>query len=178
MLKEAKLGRDATYGRGSGNEAGRRFTNTNLDAKEMILKALEDNFSELRQTNQYAEALSSIPGIVDQYLANKMQEAVDVAVQLKYDRIREESNTANQQFLDSMTDGMKKNYQETSQKGKSPKLLKKSRIRRKTTTTGSKTHKQSASQSAPVEETMQTTDVFEAPAHQEFVELVSLINQA
>ncbi|GJV47712.1 hypothetical protein Tco_1437924 [Tanacetum coccineum] len=36
------------------------------------------------------------------------------------------------------------------------------------TTTGSKTHKQSASQSAPVEETMQTTDVFEAPAHQEF----------
>ncbi|GJU10957.1 hypothetical protein Tco_1133353 [Tanacetum coccineum] len=37
-----------------------------------------------------------------------------------------------------------------------------------TTTTGSKTHKQSASQSAPVEETMQTTNVFEAPAHQEF----------
>ncbi|GJX22246.1 retrovirus-related pol polyprotein from transposon TNT 1-94, partial [Tanacetum coccineum] len=36
------------------------------------------------------------------------------------------------------------------------------------TTTGSKTHKQSASQSAPVEETMQTTDVFEAPAQQEF----------
>ncbi|GJS35317.1 hypothetical protein Tco_0533699 [Tanacetum coccineum] len=36
------------------------------------------------------------------------------------------------------------------------------------TTTGSKTHKQSASQSALVEETMQSTDVFEAPAHQEF----------
>ncbi|GKD93488.1 hypothetical protein Tco_1373325, partial [Tanacetum coccineum] len=66
------------------------------------LKALEDNFSELRQTNQYAEALSSIPGIVDQYLANKMKEAVDVALQLKYDSIREESNTANQQFLDSI----------------------------------------------------------------------------
>ncbi|GJZ60851.1 hypothetical protein Tco_0616667 [Tanacetum coccineum] len=29
------------------------------------LKALEDNFSEFKQTNQYAEALSSIPGIVD-----------------------------------------------------------------------------------------------------------------
>ncbi|GJS01590.1 hypothetical protein Tco_0318098 [Tanacetum coccineum] len=36
------------------------------------------------------------------------------------------------------------------------------------TTTGSKTHKKSASQSALVEETMQSTDVFEAPAHQEF----------
>ncbi|GKA40767.1 hypothetical protein Tco_0733360 [Tanacetum coccineum] len=75
---------------------------------EMILKALEDNFSELGQTNQYAEALSSIPSTVDQYLANKMQEAVDVAVQLKYERIREESTTANQQFLDSIDDGMKK----------------------------------------------------------------------
>ncbi|GJX15583.1 hypothetical protein Tco_0216415, partial [Tanacetum coccineum] len=51
------------------------------------LKALEDNFSEYKQTNQYAEALSSIPGMVDQYLANKMKEVVDVAVQLKFDRI-------------------------------------------------------------------------------------------
>ncbi|GJX13635.1 hypothetical protein Tco_0205393 [Tanacetum coccineum] len=80
------------------------------------LKALEDNFSELRQTNQYAEALSSIPSIVDQYLANKMQEAVDVAVQLKYDRIREESSTANQQFLDSIDEGMKKIIKEQVKK--------------------------------------------------------------
>ncbi|GJY04015.1 hypothetical protein Tco_0369955 [Tanacetum coccineum] len=36
------------------------------------------------------------------------------------------------------------------------------------TTTGSMTHKQSASQSALVEETMQSTEFFEAPAHQEF----------
>ncbi|GJY80564.1 hypothetical protein Tco_0493315 [Tanacetum coccineum] len=80
------------------------------------LKALEDNFSELRQTNQYAEALSSIPSTVEQYLANKMQEAVDVAVQLKYDRIREESTTANQQFLDSIDDGMKKIIKEQVKK--------------------------------------------------------------
>ncbi|GJQ91056.1 hypothetical protein Tco_0002195 [Tanacetum coccineum] len=253
------------------------------------LKALEDNFSELRQTNQYAEALSSIPGIVDQYLANKMQEAVDVAVQLKYDKIREESHTENQQFLDSIDEGMKKVIKEQVKKEVSkitPKIeklvneqlesevlvrsskeaktshavaanlseleLKKILIdkmeannsinrsdiqrqlyqalvdayeadkilldtygdtvtikrprdgadddqepsagtdrgskRRRSgkepestsapretttttagkTTTGSKTHKQSASQSAPVEETMQSTDVFKAPAHQEF----------
>ncbi|GJS34147.1 hypothetical protein Tco_0532529 [Tanacetum coccineum] len=80
------------------------------------LKALEDNFSEFRQTNQYAEALSSIPSTVDQYLAHKMQEAVDVAVQLKYDRIREESTTANQQFLDSIDDGMKKIIKEQVKK--------------------------------------------------------------
>ncbi|GJY82563.1 hypothetical protein Tco_0495939 [Tanacetum coccineum] len=71
------------------------------------LKALEDNFSEFKQTNQYAEALSSIPGIVDQYLANKLKEAVDVAVQLKSDRIREEAQAENQQFLDSIDEGMK-----------------------------------------------------------------------
>ncbi|GJY35332.1 retrovirus-related pol polyprotein from transposon TNT 1-94 [Tanacetum coccineum] len=249
----------------------------------------QDNFSELKQTNQYAEALSSIPGIVDHYLANKMQEAVDVAVQLKYDRIREESHTENQQFLDSIDEGMKKVIKEQVKKEVSkitPKIeklvneqlesevlvrsskeaktshavaanlseleLKKILIdkmeannsinrsdiqrqlykalvdayeadkilldtygdtvtikrprdgadddqepsagtdrgskrrrsgkepestsapREKTTTTagktttGSKTHKQSASQSAPAEETMQSTDVFDAPAHQEF----------
>ncbi|GJR82343.1 hypothetical protein Tco_0153128 [Tanacetum coccineum] len=38
----------------------------------------------------------------------------------------------------------------------------------KTTSTGSKTHKKSASQSAPVGEAMQSTDVFEGPADQEF----------
>ncbi|GJW00172.1 hypothetical protein Tco_1555423 [Tanacetum coccineum] len=80
------------------------------------LKSLEDNFSELRQINQYAEALSSIPGIVDQYMANKMQEAVDIAVQLKYDKIREESHTENQQFLDSIDEGMKKVIKEQVKK--------------------------------------------------------------
>ncbi|GJR69834.1 hypothetical protein Tco_0015899 [Tanacetum coccineum] len=83
---------------------------------EEKLKALEDNFSELKQTNQYAEALSSIPGIIDQYLANKMKEAIDVAVQLKYDKIREESNTENQQFLDSIDEGMKKVIKEQVKK--------------------------------------------------------------
>ncbi|GJT09907.1 hypothetical protein Tco_0856949 [Tanacetum coccineum] len=94
----------------------RTALNDRLKGIRMKLKALEDNFSELRQTNQYAEALSSIPSIVDQYLANKMQEAVDVAVQLKYDRIREESTTANQQFLDSIDEGMKKIIKEQVKK--------------------------------------------------------------
>ncbi|GJR78783.1 hypothetical protein Tco_0149568 [Tanacetum coccineum] len=253
------------------------------------LKALEDNFSEFKQTNQYAEALSSIPGIVDQYLANKMKEAVDVAVQLKSDRIREEAQAENQQFLDSIDEGMKKvikeqvksevskitpkieklvneqlesevlvrsskeaktshavaaNLSELELKkilidkmeanksinrsdvqrqlykalvdayeadkilldtygdtvtikrprdgadddqepsagtdrgskrrrsGKEPESTSAPREKTTTTagktTTGSKTHKQSASQSAPVEETMQSTEFFEAPAHQEF----------
>ncbi|GKA95874.1 hypothetical protein Tco_0817969 [Tanacetum coccineum] len=37
------------------------------------LKTLETDFSEFKQTNQFAEAVSSIPDIVDAYLANKMK---------------------------------------------------------------------------------------------------------
>ncbi|GJU77290.1 hypothetical protein Tco_1274360, partial [Tanacetum coccineum] len=37
----------------------------------------------LKQTNQFAEAVSSIPGIIDSYLPFKMKEAVDVAAQLQ-----------------------------------------------------------------------------------------------
>ncbi|GJW59457.1 hypothetical protein Tco_0108792 [Tanacetum coccineum] len=62
----------------------------------------------LTKSSNLPRSLSSIPSTVDQYLAHKMQEAVDVAVQLKYDRIREESSTANQQFLETIDDGMKK----------------------------------------------------------------------
>ncbi|GJS66658.1 hypothetical protein Tco_0681222 [Tanacetum coccineum] len=55
-----------------------------------LLKALEDNFSELRQTNQYAEALSSIPST--------------------------SPPAANQQFLESIDDGMKKIIKEQVKK--------------------------------------------------------------
>ncbi|GJX55009.1 hypothetical protein Tco_0284906 [Tanacetum coccineum] len=100
-----------------------------------------------------------------------MQEAVGVVVQLKYDRIQEEAHVENQQFLNSIDEGMKKVIKEQVKNEVSkitPKI--KNAPREKTTTTagktttGSKTHKQSA----PAEETMQSTDVFDAPAHQEF----------
>ncbi|GJT48922.1 hypothetical protein Tco_0975079 [Tanacetum coccineum] len=40
------------------------------------LKTLETDFSEFKQMNQFAKAVSSIPGIIDAYLANNMNEAV------------------------------------------------------------------------------------------------------
>ncbi|GJZ75018.1 hypothetical protein Tco_0639483 [Tanacetum coccineum] len=158
------------------------------------LKALEDNFSELKQTNQYAKALSSIPGIVDQYLANKMKEAVDeaktshvVAANLSELELKnilidkmEANNSINRsdiqrQLYKALVDATLPGIDRGSKRrrsGKEPESTNASRERTTTTagktTTGSKTHKQSASQSAPVEETMQSTDVFEAPAHLEF----------
>nr|GEU44985.1 hypothetical protein [Tanacetum cinerariifolium] len=45
------------------------------------LKTLEANFSEFMQTNQFAEAVSSILGIVDRYINHRINEAIKVAVQ-------------------------------------------------------------------------------------------------
>ncbi|GKC99753.1 hypothetical protein Tco_1170028 [Tanacetum coccineum] len=61
-----------------------------LEFKDRV-KSLEDDFSEFKQTNPFAKAVSSILGIVDKYLANQMNEAVKEAVQLQSDRLREEA---------------------------------------------------------------------------------------
>nr|GEZ67514.1 hypothetical protein [Tanacetum cinerariifolium] len=47
------------------------------------LKALEINFSEFMQTNQFTKVISLIPGIVDKYLDHRMNEAMKVAVELQ-----------------------------------------------------------------------------------------------
>ncbi|GJV21687.1 hypothetical protein Tco_1370707 [Tanacetum coccineum] len=66
------------------------------------------SLSEFIQTNQYATTLSSIPNIVDNYLGLKLKEAVDVVVQLKSDRIREEAQAENEDFLNKLDDNIKK----------------------------------------------------------------------
>ncbi|GKC06258.1 hypothetical protein Tco_0997868 [Tanacetum coccineum] len=72
------------------------------------LKTLETNFSEFKQMNQFAEAVSSILSIVDVYLANKMQEAVKTAVQLQSERLRYEAQAKNADFLNKLDDNIKK----------------------------------------------------------------------
>ncbi|GJV74191.1 hypothetical protein Tco_1494186 [Tanacetum coccineum] len=47
---------------------------------ERRVSSLEFELSELKQTNQFAEALSSISGIVDNYLTSKMKDEVNVAL--------------------------------------------------------------------------------------------------
>ncbi|GKD92846.1 hypothetical protein Tco_1372683, partial [Tanacetum coccineum] len=47
------------------------------------LKTLETDFLEFKQTNQFAAIVSSLPGIVDVYLANKMHEAVKTTDQVE-----------------------------------------------------------------------------------------------
>ncbi|GKC34189.1 hypothetical protein Tco_1046573, partial [Tanacetum coccineum] len=72
------------------------------------LKTLETDFSEFKQTNQFAKAVSSILGIFDAYLANKMNEAVKTIVQLQSDRLRDEVQAENEDFLNKLDDNIKK----------------------------------------------------------------------
>ncbi|GKB74346.1 hypothetical protein Tco_0935758 [Tanacetum coccineum] len=71
------------------------------------VSALESKMSELRQTNQFAKAVSSIPGIIDTYLASKMKESMNVAVQLQTNNLREEAQAENQDFLNQVDSTMK-----------------------------------------------------------------------
>ncbi|GJS66157.1 hypothetical protein Tco_0680721 [Tanacetum coccineum] len=75
---------------------------------DLRLKTLETEFSVFKQTNQFAKTVSSIPGIVDAYLVNKMNEAVKTAVQLQSDRLRDESQAKNKDFLNKLDDNIKK----------------------------------------------------------------------
>ncbi|GJW39006.1 hypothetical protein Tco_0064851 [Tanacetum coccineum] len=72
------------------------------------LKTLEIDFSEFKQMNQFAVAVSSILGIVDAYLANKMHDAVKIAVQLQSDRLRDEAQAENADFINKLDDNIKK----------------------------------------------------------------------
>ncbi|GJX13212.1 putative reverse transcriptase domain-containing protein [Tanacetum coccineum] len=72
------------------------------------LKTLENDFLEFKQTNQFAVAVSSVPGIVDTYLANKMNEAVKTVVQLQSDRLKDEAQAENEDFLNKLDDNIKK----------------------------------------------------------------------
>ncbi|GKB25298.1 retrovirus-related pol polyprotein from transposon TNT 1-94 [Tanacetum coccineum] len=72
------------------------------------LKTLETDFSEFKQMNQFAKVVSSIPGIVDAYLANKMNEAIKKAIQLQSNRLRDEAQAKNEDFLNKLDDNIKK----------------------------------------------------------------------
>ncbi|GJV72690.1 hypothetical protein Tco_1492685 [Tanacetum coccineum] len=74
---------------------------------ERRVSSLETELSELKQTNQFAKAVSSIPGIVDNYLAFKMKDEVNVAIQLKSNKLREEAQAENEEFLNQIESNIK-----------------------------------------------------------------------
>nr|GEV90790.1 hypothetical protein [Tanacetum cinerariifolium] len=72
------------------------------------LMLLEENFFEVMQTNQFAGAVSAIPGIVQQYMDQRMNETVKVVVQIQSDRLRDEAQRENDEFLIMVDENIKK----------------------------------------------------------------------
>ncbi|GJT11946.1 hypothetical protein Tco_0858988 [Tanacetum coccineum] len=79
-----------------------------FDSMFKFEEALEDDFSKFNQTNKFAVAVSSIPSIVDTYLANKMNEAIKTVVQLQSDRLRDEAQAENEDFINTLDENMRK----------------------------------------------------------------------
>nr|GEV74508.1 hypothetical protein [Tanacetum cinerariifolium] len=76
------------------------------------LKTLEANFSEFMQTNQFVGAVSAIPRIVHRYMDQQMNEAVLVAIQLRSEKLREEAQKENDEFLKTIDENMQKMIKE------------------------------------------------------------------
>nr|GEW43960.1 hypothetical protein [Tanacetum cinerariifolium] len=72
------------------------------------LRSLEVNFSEAMQTNRFAGAVSAIPEIIHQYMDQRMNKAVKVAVQIQSDRLRDEAQRDNGEFLKTVDENMQK----------------------------------------------------------------------
>ncbi|GKA96952.1 hypothetical protein Tco_0824846 [Tanacetum coccineum] len=58
---------------------------------------LETNLSKMKQVDQYAQAISSIPAIVDRYIDNKLGEAIHKAIQSHNAECREEAQAEKQE---------------------------------------------------------------------------------
>nr|GEY69087.1 hypothetical protein [Tanacetum cinerariifolium] len=56
----------------------------------------------------FVEVVSLIIGIVDSYLANKMNKAIKTAVQLQSDILRDEAQAKNEDIINKINDNIKK----------------------------------------------------------------------
>nr|GEU76150.1 hypothetical protein [Tanacetum cinerariifolium] len=72
------------------------------------LKTLEANSSKFVQTNQFARAVSSIPGIVQRYMDQRINKAVKVAIHIQSDRLRDEAHAENEEFLKNLDENIQK----------------------------------------------------------------------
>nr|GFA95595.1 hypothetical protein [Tanacetum cinerariifolium] len=72
------------------------------------LRSLETTFSEYRQTNPFVDAVSTIPGIVHQYMTQQMTKAIREAVQIQTDRLQDSLQRENDEFLCNIDENMKK----------------------------------------------------------------------
>nr|GFA41441.1 hypothetical protein [Tanacetum cinerariifolium] len=100
-----KLNDDASHGINVGRKEGPnaedddeelyKDVNINLDGRDV-------------QMTDFARAVSSILGIVDRYIDHRMNEDVKVAVQIHSDKLRDEAQVENENFLNKLDENIQK----------------------------------------------------------------------
>nr|GFA53034.1 hypothetical protein [Tanacetum cinerariifolium] len=86
--------------------------NINLDGRDIQMaevhttQVIEDTHVTLTLVNP--KDISSIPGIVDKYLDHRMNKAMKVAVQLQSDRLEDEAQAENEDFLNKLDENNQK----------------------------------------------------------------------
>nr|GEZ70030.1 hypothetical protein [Tanacetum cinerariifolium] len=63
---------------------------------------LEKDMSELKQVDQYAQAIFLIPAIIDRYMDNKLGEAIHKVIQSHNTECREEAQAEKQEYIDNV----------------------------------------------------------------------------
>nr|GEU39901.1 integrase, catalytic region, zinc finger, CCHC-type, peptidase aspartic, catalytic [Tanacetum cinerariifolium] len=116
--EEDKLYRDININHGMGIQATLEVEDSHVtlilvnpdghQQSSSVLRTLEANFFEFMQTNQFAEAVSAIPGIVQRYMDQRMNKTVKVAVQIQSDRLRDEAHREKYEFLKIVDENMQK----------------------------------------------------------------------
>nr|GEW97939.1 retrovirus-related Pol polyprotein from transposon TNT 1-94 [Tanacetum cinerariifolium] len=128
------------------------------------VSTLETKMSEFKQRNQFAKSISLISGIVDNYLTSKMKDVVDAAVQLQTNKLREEAQAENQEFLNHVDSTMK-----TIIKEQIKLRLKRRRLGKEAESSKEPTHKESktisSSQSASRSQTKSSGKSTQAEEH-------------
>nr|GEU82320.1 retrovirus-related Pol polyprotein from transposon TNT 1-94 [Tanacetum cinerariifolium] len=149
----------------------------NVDSEETKSDNDRDDLTHPNlQTNQFAKAISSILGIVENSLASKIKEAVDVAIQLQTNKLREEAQAENQEFLNQtkmktppldQTKGQREGDQEKEAESSKEPTHKESKSISSLKDI-SRSQPKSSGKFAHVEEHGQKVDDLEDQSHQEF----------
>nr|GEY24078.1 hypothetical protein [Tanacetum cinerariifolium] len=79
-----------------------------IQPRQQTLVPLPAIVPKFKQTNLFTETISSIPGIVDAHLANKINEDVKTDVQLQSDILRDKSQAKNEDFINKLDENIKK----------------------------------------------------------------------
>nr|GEY14468.1 hypothetical protein [Tanacetum cinerariifolium] len=83
---------------------------------------LERDLSELKQVDQYAQAISLIPAIMDRYMDNKLGEAIFKAIQSHNAKCKKEAQDEKQEYIDNVDSTVRTIIREEV-KTKLPKIL-------------------------------------------------------